>query len=191
MTSSEGWTPEDFDRAVRHHEQNDAIPWRLKDIEDWVATVRSTPNDIRNTPDKKRGRDGRPYASGLTDLASIKEHVEAVRSHFEAGDFLLAIGSLRGLESRVAQANARLTAHDLDIAKRVRSGGPKGRAAKEAALAGARERHKKCADTFRQQLRRCGGKKMRAYAATARLCQVSVRTVREAVRRAQQGASVT
>jgi hypothetical protein len=102
-------TDAEFDAMVRRSEREIVIPLRVKAIEDWIAKIKATPEDRRNTPDMRRSKGGRTFITTVTDLDATLKHCDAVMQKFRAGEFLLALASLRGLERRVQEINRRVT----------------------------------------------------------------------------------
>jgi hypothetical protein len=100
---------DEFDAMVRRSEREMSIPLRVKAIEAWIAKIKATPEDRRNKPDVRRSKGGATFIATTTNLDAALRHCAAVMRIFSAGDFELALSSLRDLESRVQQINSRVT----------------------------------------------------------------------------------
>jgi hypothetical protein len=174
-------TAEEFDDMIRRHERQHAIPWRLRDLEKWVAQTKADPKDIRNTPDERPSKHGGTFVSEVSDLDSILKHINAVWRHFRANEFELALSSLRGLESRVQVVQLRVLQPDVDLARRVGHKTPEAaeRAKRDRAL--TEEKYRRYEAAFVAALKP-GVLKGKAEVRAARQCGCSVRTIRTAVK---------
>ncbi len=151
-----------FDEMVRDHEKHRAIPWRLASIERWAAT------EVLDEKDKAR-------------LLAL---VAAARREFDRGEFEIAVGSMRALESALGATKSRQTAPLLRIGRDVQEGGRKGAEIAHGPAEAKLERDSRLAAEFRAA-RRGGMSKGDAYAHVARRHRVSSKMVYRAVRAAE------
>jgi hypothetical protein len=118
---------EEFDDMVRRDEREFEIPMRLRDIEAWVAEIKSRAEDIRNTPDVRPNRRERgTYISKVTDLDTLLASCASIRRTFDSGQFELALSGMRTIEGNVRAINARVTDPLLEIGRKVSAGARRG-----------------------------------------------------------------
>jgi hypothetical protein len=120
-------TSKQFDRMVRLYKHKEIL-WRVQDIENWVAEIKATPDDIRNTPDLRPDGKGGTFSSDSdpTNLDLTLKHCEAVRQKFLAGKLDLARFSLDDLEHTVLEINNRITAPLIATGKKSRDASKRG-----------------------------------------------------------------
>ena len=115
-------TSKQFDRMDNQKE----ILWRVRDIENWVAKIKATPDDMRNTPDVRPNNKGGTFVSKSTNLDRTLKHCEAVRQKYLAGKLDLARSSLDDLQHTVFEINNRITAPLITTGKKMREATKRG-----------------------------------------------------------------